>query len=157
MANEIEIMEYKTKSGKEFPAVSLAQLLEACGIDAPYGFGAITQENGDVAVLLWQQPKAEKKSVGGFQKPSPMAQAKAKGIAAKPLSTFKGQAPAPAPMAPVKPASPVNGGDIEARFAALEETNANIAKMLAQMLSTNPAQTKAAPVGTTITRRQKAG
>jgi len=156
MANEIEIMEYKTKSGKEFPAVSLAQLLEACGIDAPYGFGAITQENGDVAVLLWQQPKAEKKNVGGFQRPSPMAQAKAKGIAAKPLSTFKSQAPAPAP-APVKPASPVKGGDIEARFAALEETNANIAKMLAQILSTNTAQTKVAPVGTTITRRQKAG
>ncbi len=132
MSKKIEAFEYPAKSsGKIYEAYNLADLLELAGIEAPAGFYAIKDgmdSNGRLkyTVIILEQTAPQKRMV---------KEARRAGVMSKPLSTKAPQAPA-------------NG--LEERFNRLETA---LAALLTQ---TNQAPAKAAPVGTTITRKRRA-
>jgi hypothetical protein len=132
MSKKIEAFEYVAKSsGKTYKAYSLADLLELAGIEAPAGCHAIKDGNDDngrlqYTIIIMEQTAPQKRMV---------KEARRAGVMAKPLSTKAPQAPA-------------NG--LEERFNRLETA---LAALLTQ---TSQAPEKAAPVGTTITRKRRA-
>lgn len=77
---KVEIGEYQAQSGNVFAAVSVADMLKACGIAAPHGVYFPATRQGEEAVMLIRNPPAQK-----AQKPSPASQAP---VMAAPLATI---------------------------------------------------------------------
>ena len=77
---KVEIGEYQAQSGNVFAAVSVADMLKACGIAAPHGVYFPATRQGEEPVMLIRNPPAQK-----AQKPSPASQAP---IMASPLATI---------------------------------------------------------------------
>lgn len=67
---KVEIGEYTAQSGNTFAAVSVADMLRACGIAAPHGVYFPATRQGEEPVMLIRNPPAQK-----AQKPSPANQA----------------------------------------------------------------------------------
>ena len=77
---KVEIGEYQAQSGNVFAAVSVADMLKACGIAAPHGVYFPATRQGEEPVMLIRNPPAQK-----AQKASPASQAP---IMAQPLATI---------------------------------------------------------------------
>jgi hypothetical protein len=77
---KVEIGEYTAMSGNTFAAVSVADMLKACGIAAPHGVYFPATRQGEEPVMLIRNPPAQK-----AQKASATSQAP---IMAQPLATI---------------------------------------------------------------------
>ncbi|MFN7611693.1 MAG: hypothetical protein ACK5QX_12295 [bacterium] len=75
-----EISEYTAMSGNTFAAVSVADMLKACGIAAPHGVYFPATRQGEEPVMLIRNPPAQK-----AQKASPTSAAP---VMAQPLATI---------------------------------------------------------------------
>ena len=93
---KVEIGEYQAQSGNVFAAVSVADMLKACGIAAPHGVYFPATRQGEEPVMLIRNPPAQK-----AQKPSPASQAP---IMAQPLATIAPEKMLAALLARMSPA-----------------------------------------------------
>jgi len=77
---KVEIGEYTAQSGNTFAAVSVADMLKACGIAAPHGVYFPATRQGEEPVMLIRNPPAQKQA-----KPNATSQAP---VMAQPLATI---------------------------------------------------------------------